>query len=195
MLGLFASRNDRDDRGQVRRRELCERLTDERLKALIEVFSQGSVGMKIRTDPARAAELKDLLARRVEPDTACWVDGHVNRLWSHESMPGGNCFCCSSDLKSAYVGGRRHHCRRCGRLVCSDCSKTRMHLWFFWGQDEESGLWEKFVVNHEAAFTRVDKPRNKPRNIDEGSPRKTFWSRLFKKSTEGSRPRRGSSRF
>lgn len=34
------------------------------------------------------------------------------------------CMCCSNVLFSMF--NRRHHCRRCGRVVCSACSKKRM---------------------------------------------------------------------
>ena len=170
---------------------LCERLTDERLKELRSVFADGNADMKVRADPVRATELRNLLNQQIEPDTACWINGKASRYWSHPSMPGGNCYCCAADLKSAYIGGKRHHCRRCGSLVCSDCSKSKLYLWVFWGQNEETGTWSRYVINHEAAFS---KSQYKSSIEDENPRQNSMWSSFKAKFAARSRPRKESAR-
>eukprot|EP00475_Leptophrys_vorax_P030095 TRINITY_DN4480_c1_g1_i3.p1 TRINITY_DN4480_c1_g1~~TRINITY_DN4480_c1_g1_i3.p1 ORF type:complete len:435 (-),score=120.38 TRINITY_DN4480_c1_g1_i3:223-1527(-) len=50
--------------------------------------------------------------------------GEAAPLWT----PDKNSKNCEVDQKPFSLVNRRHHCRRCGRLVCSSCSKARMRV-------------------------------------------------------------------
>ena len=105
-------------------------LRPERIKALIQVFEQGNTALGIAPNEHKAKELRWLLGLIWEEDTACWIAGSTLRV--HKSLDvAGNCYMCQTTLMF------RHHCRRCGTLVCDSCSQERCRLKVFWDEDED----------------------------------------------------------
>ena len=66
----------------------------------------------LHTSPAQAQA-----PPRFRAGAASWVgDDEVER-----------CMCCGGDF--SYLIRRKHHCRICGGVVCSDCSAHRAEVW------------------------------------------------------------------
>lgn len=49
---------------------------------------------------------------------------HAKAVWAQDNTS-SNCVCCNTAFT---IYKRRHHCRKCGSLVCSNCSKRRMKM-------------------------------------------------------------------
>ena len=105
-------------------------LKKERIRALIDVFKKGNTKLGIQPNEHKAKELKWLLSLIYEEDTACWISGSAIRAQRSHTVK-ANCYICQTTLLF------RHHCRRCGTLVCDACSQERCNLKVYWDDDDE----------------------------------------------------------
>ena len=105
-------------------------LPQERIRVLIQVFEKGSEKLSIQPNEHKVKELKWLLGLTWETDSACWIPGSTLRAKSSEDVK-ANCYVCQTTLTF------RHHCRRCGTLVCDSCSQERCNLKVYWDEDSE----------------------------------------------------------